>query len=70
MYVEIRPGDGSAACSGTVARPGEAAPTPRIPKGFAPGERRHRARATVERGKGGARFRLLARSVPFAEHRR
>lgn len=67
MYVEIRPGDGSDVTSGTLTRPGETAPSPRIPKGFGPKATGGPRRATVNAEKGGTRFRLLARSSPFDE---
>jgi two-component system OmpR family sensor kinase len=68
MYVEIRPGDGSEGLQGTLTRPGEAAPPPpRIPKGFGPAADGGARRATVSAEKGGTRFRLLARSSPFAD---
>jgi two-component system, OmpR family, sensor kinase len=67
MYVEIRPGDGTPGVQGTLTRPGETAPEPRVPKGFAPASDGGARRATVSaQGKGGD-FRLLARSVPFAD---
>ncbi|MDX6630223.1 MAG: two-component system, OmpR family, sensor kinase [Gaiellales bacterium] len=65
-YVEIRPGDGSPVIRGTLTRPGETAPAPRIPKGFGPAGGGGPRRATVGAITGGSRFRLLARSVPFA----
>ncbi len=67
MYVEIRPGDGSPGVQGTLTRPGETAPSPRIPKGFAPGAGGGARRATVAAQGDGGSFRLLARSVPFAD---
>ena len=64
MYVEVRPGDGSPPIVGTVGRPGEAAPTPKVPAGFAPESDGSARRATVK-ASNGADYRLLARSVPF-----
>ena len=66
-YVEIRPGDGSEGLQGTLTRPGETAPSPRVPKGFGPAADGGARRATVSAEKGGTRFRLLARSTPFAD---
>jgi two-component system OmpR family sensor kinase len=66
MYVEIRPTDGSPPVVGTVGRPGETAPTIKMPKGFGPASDGGPRRATV-RAANGADFRLLARSVPFAD---
>ena len=68
MYVEIRPGDGSEGLQGTLTRPGETAPPPpRVPKGFGPTADGGARRATVSAEKGGTRFRLLARTSPFAD---
>ena len=47
-----------------MGRPGEAAPTPKIPAGFAAASDGSARRATVKAGNG-ADYRLLARSVPF-----
>jgi two-component system OmpR family sensor kinase len=66
-YVEIRPGDGSPVVRGTLTRPGETAPQPRIPAGFGPVADGAPRRATVSATSGGDRFRLLARSVPSAD---
>ncbi|HET6173552.1 MAG TPA: HAMP domain-containing sensor histidine kinase [Gaiellales bacterium] len=66
-YVEIRPGDGTPVIRGTLTRPGETAPAPRIPQGFGPrgdGSPRH---ATVSAVSGGSRFRLLAQAVPSSD---
>ena len=63
-YVEIRPGDGSPVVRGTLTRPGETAPQPRIPNGFGPAGDGVPRRATVSATSGGSRFRLLARPVP------
>ena len=68
MYVEIRPGDGSDGLQGTLTPPGrDAPPSPRIPKGFGPAADGGARRATVSAERGGTRFRLLARSAPFAD---
>jgi two-component system OmpR family sensor kinase len=67
MYVEIRPGDGSAPVEGTLRAQGETFPTPRVPKGFGPASDGGTRRATVGALKGGSRFRLVARSMPFAD---
>ena len=66
-YVEIRPGDGSPVVRGTLTRPGETAPQPRIPAGFGPVADGAPRRATVSATSGGDRFRLVARSVPSAD---
>ncbi|MDP9259259.1 MAG: HAMP domain-containing histidine kinase [Actinomycetota bacterium] len=66
MYVEIRPTDGSPPVVGTVGRPGETATTLKVPKGFGPASDGGPGRATVK-ATSGADFRLLARSVPFAD---
>jgi two-component system, OmpR family, sensor kinase len=65
MYVEIRPAGGSPPVVGTVGRPGETAPTLKIPSGFGPAGDGRPRRATVQ-AEGGAEFRLLARRVPFS----
>jgi two-component system OmpR family sensor kinase len=62
-YVEIRR-SGVAVVHGTITRPGETAPTPRIPPGFAPAGNNPR-RATVTATNGSDRFRLIAQSTPF-----
>jgi two-component system OmpR family sensor kinase len=66
-YVEIRPRDGSPPIRGTLTRPGETAPTPRIPGAFGPAADGGPRRATVSATSGGSRFRLLARAVPSAD---
>jgi two-component system OmpR family sensor kinase len=66
MYVEIRPSDGSPPVIGTVGRPGETAPTLKIPKGFGPASDGGPRRATVQ-ATNGADFRLVARSFSFAD---
>ncbi len=66
-YVEIRPGNGAPVVRGTLTRPGESAPAPRIPSGFGPAADGEPRRATVGAISGGARFRLLAQSVPSAD---
>jgi two-component system OmpR family sensor kinase len=63
-YIEIHH-NGNVVFSGSLTRRGQTAPVPRIPKGFSPGSDGYR-RATVSAAKGGSRFRLLTRSVPFA----
>jgi two-component system OmpR family sensor kinase len=62
-YVEIRR-SGATVLHGSITHPGESAPTPRIPKDFAPAGDDPR-RATVSAVNGGARFRLIAQSAPF-----
>ena len=68
MYVEIRPGNGAPGVRGTLTRPGETRAGAAHPERLRPGRRRRAAgRATVGAISGGARFRLLAQSVPFAD---
>jgi two-component system OmpR family sensor kinase len=62
-YVEIRRA-GDVVLHGTIKHPGENAPTPRIPAGFAPASGGPR-RATVAARSGGERFRLVAETTPF-----
>jgi hypothetical protein len=66
-YVEIRPGNGAPVVRGTLTRPGESAPAPRIPSGFGPSSDGDPRRATVGAIGGGSRFRLLAESVPSGD---
>jgi two-component system OmpR family sensor kinase len=65
-YVEIRQRD-RPPVRGTLARPGESAPSPRIPHDFGPAADGDPRRATVSAIGGGSRFRLLAESVPGAD---
>src|ERR1700712_2212945 len=66
MYVEIRPDDGSAALRGSLSRPGESPPKPRLPKGFGSSVANGAQRATVS-ASSGSEFRLVARAMPEAE---
>jgi two-component system OmpR family sensor kinase len=65
MYVEIRDRDGTVLVSGVLRRPGETAPTPELPRGFAPSGDRPQ-RTTVNATRGASRFRLLAQPIPFS----
>ena len=64
MFIDLQPRDGSRPIQATVTRPGETAPTPRIPRSFAPGSDGDARRATVGATTGGSRFRLLAVAAP------
>jgi two-component system, OmpR family, sensor kinase len=66
MYVEIRDNDGNVVLNGVLRRQGEAAPTPAVPQGFGPSAGAPH-RITVQATKGGTRFRLLARPIPFSQ---
>jgi two-component system OmpR family sensor kinase len=65
MYVEVRQEDGTRLVQGVLTRPGETAPTPRLPKGFGPESDGSPRRVTAAATSGGSRFRLLAKSIPF-----
>jgi two-component system OmpR family sensor kinase len=64
MYVDVNPRDGSRPIRATLSRPGETAPTPRLPPNFGPAAGGGPRRATVGATSGGSRFRLLAIEVP------
>jgi two-component system OmpR family sensor kinase len=66
MYVEVRPTDGSRSFTATVRRPGEAGPTLKVPSSFRPASDGSARRRTIS-ASNGADYRLVARSVPFAD---
>ena len=64
MFVDVQPRDGARPIQATLTRPGETAPTPRLPRGFGPQSDGSARRATVGATSGGSRFRLIAVAAP------